>query len=578
MTLSRQISVVLLTSIFILGTAWASEKKVKKMPSIIEYKSIHHPVIAENGMVVSQHYLASRVGREILQKGGNAVDAAVATALALAVVLPRAGNLGGGGFMMVYLAKTEEVLAIDYREVAPLAARRDMYLDKDGNVDNQKARFSHLSAGVPGTVAGLSLALEKYGTMSWEQVITPAIELAEQGFTVSWDLADNLQRRKTRLQSQATQDAFYKSDGSSYQAGELLKQPDLAWSLNQLKKYGKDAFYKGEIAEKIVADMKKNGGLISLKDLADYRPQVRKAVTGSYRGYDIVTMPPSSSGGIHLIQILNILEHFPIQENGSNSAQNIHLMTEAMKLAYADRSEHLGDPDFYKVPIKWLLSKEYAKKLAKKIDPNKARSSSEIKPGIAPKYESPDTTHFSVVDQWGNAVSNTYTLNFSYGSGIVVEGAGFLLNNEMDDFSAKPGTPNGYGLIGGEANAIAAKKRPLSSMTPTFVFKDGQLKLVTGSPGGSRIITTVLQVVMNTIDHGMNVAEATHTARIHHQWLPDTLFYEPSLNKDTLELLKAKGHKLKQTYTMGSTQSIQLDDYIYGSSDPRRPNAEAAGY
>ncbi|WP_251360116.1 gamma-glutamyltransferase [Kangiella sp. TOML190] len=552
--------------------------KEKPAPSIIDYKSMHHPVVAEKGMVVSQHYIASRVGRDILAKGGNAVDAAVATGLALAVVLPRAGNLGGGGFMLVYLKAEDKVVAIDYREMAPLKAHRDLFLDADGNVDNKKARFSHLSAGVPGTVAGLDLALKKYGTMKWSELIQPAIDLAEQGFIVTWDLANNLERRRTRLQLAATRKAFYKKDGSSYQAGETLKQVDLAWSLKQLQKEGKKAFYQGAIAKKIVADMKANGGIISLQDLANYQPIERQPVTGTYRDFEVVTMPPSSSGGIHLIQMLNILEQFPVQEFGVNTAKSIHLLVEAMKLAYADRSKHLGDTDFYDVPMDWLISKDYAKHLAKKVNLEKTTASEEIAPGIAPRYESPDTTHFSVVDQWGNAVANTYTLNFSYGSGIVVEGTGILLNNEMDDFSAKPGTPNGYGLIGGEANAIEAKKRPLSSMTPTMLFKDGQLKLVTGSPGGSRIITTVLQMVVNLVDHGMNVAEATHTARIHHQWLPDRLFVEPAINADSLELLKQKGHKLYPSSTMGSTQSIQVGDYIYGSADPRRPNAEAAGY
>ncbi len=549
-----------------------------KTPSIIDYKSIHHPEVAENGMVVSQQYIASRVGRDILQQGGNAIDAAVATGLALAVVLPRAGNLGGGGFMLVYLKDKKEYIAIDYREMAPAKAHRNLFLDADGNVDNRKARFSHLSAGVPGTVAGLDLALKEYGTMSWEQVIAPAIKLAEEGFEVSWDLARNLQRRSSRLQSPATRKAFYKADGDYYRKGEIFKQPDLAWSLKQLKKHGKKAFYEGEIAKRLVADMENNGGIISMQDLAAYKPKVRAAIKGTYRGYEIFTMPPPSSGGIHLVQMLNILENFPVTELGSNTADEIHLLSEVMKLAYADRSKHLGDTDFFPVPTDWLLSKKYAKQLAAKVNFKKATPSTEIEAGSKPVYESPDTTHYSVVDKWGNAVSNTYTLNFSYGSGIVAEGTGILLNNEMDDFSAKPGTPNAYGLIGGEANSIEAFKRPLSSMTPTMVLKDGELKLVTGSPGGSRIITTVLQLIVNFIDHKMNVAEATHTARIHHQWLPDVLFVEPSINQDTIRLLEAKGHKIRQSSTMGSTQSIQVEDYIYGSPDPRRPNAKAEGY
>lgn len=480
--------------------------------------------------------------------------------------------------MLIHLAEKDQTVAIDYREMAPAQAHRNLFLDADGNVDPQKARFSHLSSGVPGTVAGMELALKQYGTMTIKEVIQPAIDLAENGFEVTWDLSNNLERRRTRMQNEATKKAFYKPDGSSYQAGEILKQPDLAWSLKQIQKYGAKAFYQGDIAKRIAADMEQHGGLITLEDLANYKPVVRKPLIGDYRGHQVVTMPPSSSGGVHLIQILNILEHFPLKEMGSNSANSIHVMTESMKRAYADRSKHLGDTDFYDVPIEWLTSKDYASKLAKTIKLDKVTPSSAIEAGTKPKYESPDTTHFSVVDQWGNAVSNTYTLNFSYGSGIVAEGTGILLNNEMDDFSAKPGTPNAYGLIGGEANAIEPKKRPLSSMTPTMVFKDGKVKLVTGSPGGSRIITTVLQMVVNVIDHEMNVAEATHTARFHHQWLPDRLFVEPAINTDTRDLLKAKGYELYDSSTMGSTQSIQVEDYIYGSADPRRPNAEAAGY
>lgn len=569
--------VILFIAAILLPVSVISKDK-QNVPSIIDYKSIHHPTVAKSGMVVSQHYIASRVGRDVLQKGGNAVDAAVATGLALAVVLPRAGNLGGGGFMIIHLAEENKNIAIDYREMAPLAAHRDLFLDAQGNVDNKKARFSHLSAGVPGTLAGFDLALKKYGTMSLKELIKPAIKLAEEGFEVSWDLSSNLQRRSSRMLNPATRKAFYKPDGSYYKIDEILKQPDLAWSLKQIHKYGKEAFYEGDIAKKIVADMKAYGGIMTMQDLANYKPVERAALVGSYRGYEIVTMPPSSSGGIHLIQMLNILEHFDVNSFGVNTAKSIQLLTETMKLAYADRSKHLGDTDFYDVPIDWLISKDYGKKLAKKINFEKATPSSEISPSVAPKYESPDTTHYSVVDQWGNAVSNTYTLNFSYGSGIVAAGTGILLNNEMDDFSAKPGTPNAFGLIGGEANKIEPKKRPLSSMTPTMVFKDGKLKLVTGSPGGSRIITTVLQVISNFIDHGMNVAEATHTPRIHHQWLPDRLFVEPAINKDTLEILKSKEHNVYESSTMGSTQSIQVEDFIYGSADPRRPNAEASGY
>lgn len=570
----------LLTSIITIAViALGPSVNAKEGPAIIDYESIHHPVVARHGMVASQQHIASDVGVSILKQGGNAVDAAVATGLALAVVLPRAGNLGGGGFMLVHLAEEDKTIAIDYREVAPLAAHRDLFLDSEGNVDKQKARFSRLSAGVPGTVAGLYLAQQQYGTMKWSEVIKPAIRLAEEGFVVNWDLANQLSRRSTYMgKIPATRKIFYKGGGDTYQAGDVLKQNDLAWTLKQLQKEGAKAFYQGKIAEKIVADMEKNGGIITAEGLANYKPVLRQPLSGQYRDHTVVTMPPASSGGVHLIQMLNVLEHFPLADYGVNTADSINLMSEAMKYAYADRSKHLGDTNFYDVPIEWLTNKDYAKTIAQKISVGKVTASSDINAGTAPKYESPDTTHFSVVDRWGNAVSNTYTLNFSYGSGIVAEGTGILLNNEMDDFSAKPGTPNAYGLIGGEANAIEPGKRPLSSMTPTMVFKDGDLKLVTGSPGGSRIITTVLQMVVNFIDHGMNVAEATHTPRFHHQWLPDRIFVEPAINQDTRKLLKERGYELYDSRTMGSTQSIQIEDYIYGSSDPRRPNAKAAGY
>ncbi|NVJ66108.1 MAG: gamma-glutamyltransferase [Gammaproteobacteria bacterium] len=553
--------------------------ELKPAPSIINYQSAHHPVVAENGMVVSRQYLASQVGRQILQKGGNAVDAAIATGFALSVVLPVAGNIGGGGFMLVHMAETGETIAIDYREMAPANAHKDLFLDADGNVDNQKARFSYLSVGVPGTVAGFELAHKKYGKLAWKELLQPAIDLAENGFYVNWDIAQKLERRRTHLtQSTATKKAFYKEDGTSYQLGETLKQQDLAWSLKQIQKEGAKAFYHGKIADKIVRNMEVNGGIISRKDLANYRPKIRSVIKGSYRGYDIVTMPLPSSGGVHIVQMLNVLEHFPMNEYGVNTAKSIRVMTETMKRAYADRSKHLGDSDFYDAPVEWLISKDYAKSIATEIQKGQVTPSKDILPGTEPAKESDETTQFSVVDKWGNAVSNTYTLNYSFGSGLMVEGTGILLNNEMDDFSAKPGAPNGYGLIGGEANAIEANKRPLSSMTPTMVFKDGKVKLITGSPGGSRIINAVLQIIVNVIDHNMNIAAATHTPRFHHQWLPDALFVEPEINQDTVNILENMGYKVRRSGTIGATQSIQIEDYIYGSADPRRPNAEASGY
>ena len=547
----------------------------KENTAVIRYDAIHHPVIGTNGMVSSQRMLASQIGADILAQGGNAVDAAVATGIALAVTLPRAGNLGGGGFMLVHLAKEKRTIAIDYREMAPAKAHRDMFLDANGDVDNQKARFSHLSSGVPGTVAGMAHALEKYGTMSWKQVVQPAIKLAEEGILVSYDLAANLKRRQARLTAnEAAAKAFYKTDAVPYEAGELLVQSDLAWSLKRLAKHGPEEFYRGQIAEKIVADMKKHGGLITMEDLANYKVAERPVISSDYRGFTVVSMPPTSSGGIHIAQMLNILEHYPVKQMGFGSADYIQLLTETMKLAYADRSEYLGDPDHFDVPVEALISKAYGKALAGKISLKTATPSSEIKPGNLAPYESPDTTHYSVMDKHGNAVSNTYTLNFSYGSGIVIPGTGFLMNNEMDDFSSKPGIPNGFGLIGGEANSIQPTKRPLSSMTPTIIFKQGKPYVVVGSPGGSRIITTVLQVIVNVLDHDMNIAEAVNVPRIHHQWLPDQLQLESGFSPDTKALLEARGQNLREVSTMGSVQAIMYQDgFFYGSSDPRRPGA-----
>ena len=544
---------------------------------IIDYSSITHPEIGTGGMVVSQRKVASEVGAKILREGGNAVDAAVATALALAVVLPRAGNLGGGGFMLIYSEELKKTVAIDYREMAPLQASRDMFLDSNGNYDRKKAQFSLLSAGVPGTVAGLHYALKKYGTLSWEAVIDPAITLAEDGFVVPHDLSSVLSNYRNRLTANAaTARAYYKRNKVPYEAGEIIKLPDLAWSLKELKKQGPAAFYKGKIAEKIVAEMERNGGLITSEDLANYKVKERVPVKGIYKGYEIVSMPPSSSGGVHLIQMLNMLEPFSLKEMGFGSAQSIHLMSEVMKRAYADRSRYLGDTDFVSVPLIGLTNKEYAKALLKEISLTEVTSSEDISNGNPLPYESPDTTHFSVMDGKGNVVANTYTLNFSYGSGIVIPGTGILMNNEMDDFSSKKGVPNAYGLVGFEANEIKAQKRPLSSMTPTIVFKNQKPYLVLGSPGGSRIITTVLQVVINVLEHDMNIKQAVISPRIHHQWLPDVLLMEEGFSSDTIDLLKEKGHTIRPSRTMGSVQAIiSKDNYLYGAADPRRPEAGA---
>nr|WP_283104704.1 gamma-glutamyltransferase [Shewanella olleyana] len=548
--------------------------------SIFSRSATAQPIWAKNGMVASQESIATRIGVDILKQGGNAVDAAVAVGFALSVTLPRAGNIGGGGFMMVHLAESNKTIAIDYRETAPAKAHKDIFLDEKGNANPKLSREHGLAVGVPGTVMGLELALDKYGTMKLKDVIKPSIKLAKNGIRINSDLADSLDGLKRRIsQWPSSAEIFYKKNGDSFSVNDTLIQTDLAQSLSLIAQHGSKGFYQGETAEKIVSAINGAGGMMTLDDLTNYTVIEREPVRGSYRGYEVVSMPPPSSGGIHIIEMLNVLENYPIQKLGHNTAQTLHLMTETMKHAYADRSEYLGDPDFNPVPVNELTSQKYADSIAKKIAYNKATPSAEIKAGDIAPYESNQTTHYSVVDQWGNAVSNTYTLNFSYGSGLVAAGTGILLNNEMDDFSAKPGTPNGYGLIGGDANSVEGNKRPLSSMSPTIVMKDGKPFLVTGSPGGSRIITTTLQLIMNVVDHQLNVAEATAAPRIHHQWLPDYIGVETSLNNDTITLLESKGHKVKTSSAMGSTQSILINEHgIYGSSDPRRAGSESLGH
>jgi gamma-glutamyltranspeptidase/glutathione hydrolase len=539
------------------------------------------PVEAKNGMVVTSHTLATKVALEVLKKGGNAIDAAVTAGFALAVTQPRSGNIGGGGFMLISSQEKKEVVAIDYREKAPAGASRDMFLGADGNVDQELSRFSHISSGVPGTVAGLALALEKYGTISLAESLAPAIELAAKGFVVTPRFSKGVKSKQERLlKFEAGKKKFLKSDGSFYEPGDIYIQPDLAETLKRIANDGTKGFYEGKTAEMIVAEMQKGNGLITLEDLKNYEPNIRKPVNGSYRGYDIYSMSPPSSGGAHIIQILNILAKYPIGNLGHNSAQTIHLMAEAMKRAYADRSKYLGDSDFVEVPLEGITSKKYAASLRAGIDPNFAANSKNILPGDPVGFESNETTHFSIVDKFGNAVANTYTINFSYGSGIVVEGAGFLLNNEMDDFSAKPGVPNAYGLIGGEANKIEPHKRMLSSMSPTIVMKDGKNFLVAGSPGGSRIITTTLQIIMNVIDHRLNVQAAVNAPRIHHQWLPDEIRIEEGFSPDTIRLLEAMGHAVNEKTSMGAIQSIMVaaDGTMFGGADPRRSTSAAMGF
>lgn len=576
----RQLSWSLVMSFTVVAGANAAPVQAPPVSYGVDSDTFH-PVKAQHGMVASVDAMATQVGVEILRQGGNAVDAAVAVGFALAVTHPQAGNLGGGGFMLLRTA-SGRATAIDFREMAPGHASRDMFLDKQGNADSKLSLTSHLASGTPGTVAGLALAAQKYGTLPLSTLLAPAIKLARDGIPVNDALADDLKTygKEVLITHPNSKAIFYKADGTPWQKGDRLVQKNLAHSLQLIARQGPDAFYKGEIADEIAGEMAQHGGLINKADLAAYRAVERKPISGTYRGYEVFSMPPPSSGGIHIVQILNILENFDLAKMGFGSADAMQVMAEAEKYAYADRSEYLGDPDFVKVPWQALTSKAYAKTLAQQIDVAKARPSSEIKPGKLEPYESNQTTHFSVVDKQGNAVAVTYTLNTYFGSGIVAGKSGILMNNEMDDFSAKPGTPNVYGLVGGEANAVQPAKRPLSSMSPTIVAKGGKTWLVTGSPGGSRIITTVLQMVVNSIDFGMNVAEATNAPRFHHQWLPDQLRVEKGFSPDTLRLLEAKGQHVKVLPSMGSTQSIMIgpDGMLYGASDPRSIDDLSAGY
>lgn len=537
------------------------------------------PVYGKQGMVVSEQALASQAGLEILQRGGNAIDAAIATGFALAVVLPNAGNIGGGGFMLVHDSRSGKQVALDFRELAPRAARRDLYLDAQGNVIPEKSTYSHQAVGIPGTVAGLELAHKRFGSLPWQQLLAPAIQLAEKGFTVSPHLASLLTAEAGHLGRWPASRAIFFRNGHPLQSGDLLKQTDLAKSLRLIARDGAKAFYEGEIAQKIAAEMKANDGLITQTDLQAYRAAERVPVRGNYRGFEVVSMPPPSSGGVHIVQMLNMLEHFPLREQGHNSAATLHQMSEIMKRAYADRAEYLGDPDHINIPVKALTSKAYANALVQQISPDKATPSTEIRAGKLQPYESDQTTHYSVADKYGNVVSTTYTLNLNFGSGIVASGTGILLNNEMDDFSVKPGVPNAFGLVGGEANAVGAWKRPLSSMSPTLVLQNGKPVIATGSPGGSRIITTVLQTLVNMIDFGMNPAEAAVAPRIHQQWLPDQLRYEAGISQDTLRLLVQRGQNLQPAQVMGKTQTIQITAQgLAGFSDPRNPDGKAAAY
>jgi gamma-glutamyltranspeptidase/glutathione hydrolase len=537
------------------------------------------PVVAQNGMVVAQEGRAAQIGVDILRNGGNAVDAAVAVGFALAVSYPRAGNIGGGGFMVIHHANGGDT-AIDYRETAPKAIDTKSFLDADGNADPQKSRDSALAIGVPGTVAGLALAEEKYGSghFTLADLIAPAIAMARNGIAFSDDRAESLPNEHARLARwPSTAKIFVKADGSALASGDRLVQSDLAQTLETIAQNGPRAFYQGPVADKLAAAVQAAGGVMTVDDLKSYRAIERAPVHGSYRGYDIVSMPPPSSGGVELVEMLNILEGYDLAH--ADQAQVFHLMIEAMKRAYADRALFLGDPDTVAVPMARLISKNYAAAWRATIDPDHATPASEIRAGGNVQPEGRNTTHYSVVDKFGNAVSNTYTLNFSYGVGLVADGTGILLNNELDDFAVKPDAPNAYGLIGYEANQPGPGKRPLSSMTPTIVLKDGKPFLVTGSPGGSRIITAVLQIVVDVIDRGMDIASAVSAPRVHNQWLPDQVYAEPGLADDVIAALQARGDKIVPQRPFTSANSIMITpDGFVGAADPRTPGALAVGY
>jgi len=555
------------------GLAWAQGGNI-----LLEEGQIFRPTTGRHAMVSSAEPISTRIGVEVLRRGGNAVDAAVTMAFVEAVTLPRAGNLGGGGFLLLRTPQGR-IRALDFRETAPRRAARDMYRKPSGEADSGLSTRGHLSAGVPGTVAGLARVLAEHGTLSLRDAIEPARRLAEEGFPVPPTLAADLAGLARRLRRHPPSAEIFLPGGRPPEPGDVLVQKDLAWSLSRLQDEGVQAFYRGKIARRLVLDMTRNGGLIDLQDLAGYQAVWREPLVGTYRGYEVWSMPPPSSGGVHLVQILNMLEGDDLAALGQNSAATLHLLAEAMRAAYADRSEWLGDPDFVRLPLAHLLDKGYARDLRRQISPGQARRSQDVRPGRFPGWESEDTTHLSVVDAEGGAVSLTYTLNFSYGSGVVAAGTGILLNNQMDDFAAAPGQPNAFGLVQGPRNAIAPRKRPLSSMTPTLVTREGEFVMALGSPGGPRIISTVLQVLLNVLDFGLNAQEAVSRPRIHHQWLPDELRFEQGLSPDTLRLLERMGHHLAPGTATGQCALVRRrpDGILEGGIDLRRPGS-AEGY
>jgi gamma-glutamyltranspeptidase/glutathione hydrolase len=546
------------------------------------------PVAAEHGMVVTAQHLATQVGVDVLKRGGNAVDAAVAVGYALAVVYPAAGNLGGGGFMTLQLADRRKTF-LDFREKAPLAASANMYLDKDGNVVKGLSTYGHLAVGVPGSVSGLEYAREKYGTQARPTLIKPAVQLAQHGFTLTQGDVDILQTATEAFRKDPATAAIFLNHGQPYKVGDKLVQKDLAKTLQTISQRGTDGFYKGQVGAAIAQSSKQGGGIITPADLAQYRTRELAPIECDYRGYHLVSAPPPSSGGVVICEMLNILEGYPLKELGFRSAQSVHYQIEAMRHAYVDRNSYLGDPDFVSNPVARLTDKAYAAQIRAVIDPDHAAISKDLKPGVAP-HEGTNTTHYSIADRWGNAVAVTYTLNDWFGAKVTAAGTGVLLNNEMDDFTAKIGVPNLYGLVQGEANAIAPGKRPLSSMSPTILSQSGQPVLVLGTPGGSRIITAVLLTLLNTIDYGMSLQEAVDAPRFHQQWLPEVTSVENfALSPDTRKLLEASGQKLGPAQPANHVTAVMIgapslggkpmgSNRFYGANDPRRNTGLALGY
>ena len=547
---------------------------------ILRYEALHHPVRAQSGMVSSQNALSTEVGRDILAKGGNAIDAAVAVGFSLAVTLPRAGNLGGGGFMMVHIAKTNETVAIDYRGTAPMSASASDFISAEGKVDRSLSKLGFTASTVPGTVAGLYEAHQRWGKLPWKTLLTGAIRQAQQGITVSEDLSWAIAAKAPVLKANTESlQTFFKAGGELYQAGDTLQRKALAKTLNLIADKGRAGFYRGSVARQIAREMKAHGGFIREQDLADYKAVVKTPLATEYRGHSVFTMPPPA-GGIHLVQMLNMLEAYPLENYGHNSASTLHVLAEVMKRAYAFRAKYLGDPAFVEVPVNWLAGKTLAASQVKTLDMQRATPVAEIAPSSpAELQESADTTHYSIMDSEGNVVSNTYTLSASFGSGVTIAGTGILMNNQINNFALLYGVPGASGARASFANSLQGGKRTKSTQTPVIVFKDQQPLLATGTPGGRRIITTMLQIISNVVDHKMNIADATHAPRIFHGWAKDELEYEPGISPDTLNLLKRRGHILKQGATMGSVQSVMWNGHHFsGASDPRRPGASTLGY